>query len=212
MNEQIQRANGRQRKVAFMIYHKESCLFKVLAVLRWTLQWPHQEDLQWGTGNLLPLLGATTHSCSVFIPERCFSLNPLSHNFDSCGPFISSLWLSIFGVKKLILIFLGSSASGSGTSLWNFIIIKTMCLKENFQFSIMVQLIWNAISSTQILAAGRRVLVTIRFLSLSSHHTVLGEMCTPDEKQSQPGTPRTGKYGDGLWMKYGQTANNGTVA
>ena len=123
---------------------------------------------------------------SLFPSGKCSSLNPLSFHLDSSGLFISSLWVRIFGIKKLILShFPWPICLCTRHFTMEFHIIKARCLRGKFQFSIMVQFNIKCHFLPQILPSGRRALLSIRFLCLSSHDTARGGVCTLGEKQSQ---------------------------
>ena len=148
---------------------------------------PLQEDSQrMGEHSLSSYGELEAYSDSLFPSRKSSSLNPLSFHFDSSGLFISSLWMRIFGIKKLILShFPWPICLCTSHFTMVFHIIKARRLRGKFQFSIMVQFKIKCHFLPQILPSGRRALLSIRFLYLSSHGTALGGMCTPGEKQSQ---------------------------
>lgn len=174
-----------------MIKLEESCLFKALALFCGSLQWPPHEGPPGrlsGNGWALSFLlqGVRNISRFSFPSRKCSSLNPLCFHFDSSGLFISSLWVRIFGIKKLILShFPWPICLCTRLFTMEFHIIKAQCLRGKFQFSIMVQFNIKCHFLPQILPSGRRALWSIRFLYLRSQDTALGGMCTRGEKQSQ---------------------------
>lgn len=146
-----------------------------------------QEDFQ-GMGEHSPssYRELETYPDSLSPSRKCSSLNPLCFHFDSSGLFISSLWVRIFGIKKLILShFPWPICLCTRLFTMEFHIIKAQCLRGKFQFSVMVQFNIKCHFLPQILPSGRRALWSIRFLYLRSQDTALGGMCTLGEKQSQ---------------------------
>lgn len=153
-----------------------------------SLQWPPHEApagrLSGKSRALLVFMGNGSRSNSLFPLKKCSFPNPLSSNFSSSGLFIASLGVRTFEFKKMTLShFPWPICICTKHLIKEFHILKAWGLQGKFQFSIMVWFNVKCHFLPQILASGRRAVLSFRFL-YSAYMTQPREGCVPQVRNS----------------------------